>query len=177
MKKIIVFASVILAAVAVFSCAKEQNTKTNSDNSNYEQNAPKPPIITSACYMWWQIEGNDTVCVNYHYKNQVDLVLCGAVIPNDPECEDIIVVGPKYVPGDDGKGYELQSLTIYNYEQMHPDQKVLFDRIIEKGEITIMNGITIENDEMLEVLGDNDFVEGGTYPISLVDDKPVITLK
>lgn len=60
---------------------------------------------------------------------------------------------------------------------MHPDQKVLFDRIIDKGEITIMNGITIENDEMLEVLGDNDFVEGGTYPISLVDDKPVITLK
>lgn len=176
MKKTIILASVILATAAVFSCSKEQNTKPNSDNSNYEQNGPKPRIYSS-CYLWWQIEYGDTVCVDYLYPNQVDPVLCGAVIPNNSDCEDIIVVGPKYVPGDDGKGYELQSLTIYNYEQMHPDQKVLFDRIIDKGEITIMNGITIENDEMLEVLGDNDFVEGGTYPISLVDDKPVITLK
>ena len=97
--------------------------------------------------------------------------------PNNPECDEYIIIGPKYIPDGDGSGYELQSLTIYNYEQMHPDQKVLFDQLIEDGEVTIMNGITIENDEMLEVLGDNDYVEGGTFPIDLVDGKPVITLK
>lgn len=85
MKKIIILASVILAAVAVFSCAKEQNANPNSDNSNYEQKDIIPRIY-SVCYLWWQIEGNDTVCVNYHYENQPNLVLCGAVIPNNPEC-------------------------------------------------------------------------------------------
>lgn len=174
MKKLLVLAFIMLSAAAVFSCSKDK-----TDNNCSEDNLPLQKDhnirVYSVCYLWWEIENNEVVCVNYHYLNEIDPVICGLQFPDDPECETYIVVEPHYTPG--GNGNVLQSLTIHNYDQISPEQKVLFDRLLEKGEITIMDGITIDNDEMLEILGENDYVDGGTFPFELVDGKPVITLK
>ncbi len=172
MKKLFVLAFIMLSAAAVFSCSKE---KTSNYNQETTINSPKEDVYFSACYMWWQIVNGRDTCVNYCHYNQIDPVICGLQFPDDPECETYIVFEPHYTPG--GNGNVLQSLTIHNYDQISPEQKVLFDRLLEKGEITIMDGITIDNDEMLEILGENDYVDGGTFPFELVDGKPVITLK
>lgn len=172
MKKTFFFISAILiGALVIFSCSKDKTIQQNNSLNSKSHRIRN----YSVCYMWWVNEMNGDTCVNYYYLGEPIPPICALTFQNSPECDDNAIISPDFIPGNNGDGYEMSTLTVLNYNEMDSLHKSYFDGCVLKGEITINDGMYIESNELYDILG-TDYIPGGTFPIQKTGDKIVITL-
>lgn len=188
MKKTIFIATIVLASLAITSCGKDQ---TNQQAQQPTTAIQKDSHIRfySACVFWLITEPiiGDT-CVNYYYINDYPYPdICYVRISDSGDCGLFANVDMAVSLDDDlepdmqngtgsGSQYSINSLIIYDYSTLRTSLKAYFDNALLNGEIAINDGFIIDSEELYEYLGTY-FVEGGSFPVSLKDDKLIIDLK
>lgn len=202
MKKTIFIATIVLASLAITSCGKDQTNQQEQQSTTANQKTADIRSY-SACVFWLITEpGIGDTCVNYYYINDYPYPdICYVRISDSGDCglfanvdmavsldddlepleDDLEPLEVDLEPGmqngtGSGSQYSINSLIIYDYSTLRTSLKAYFDNALLNGEIAINDGFIIDSEELYEYLGTY-FVEGGSFPVSLKDDKLIIDLK